>query len=349
MNLIMSIVAYVKTHVISSIIVSVVLVSGVIATPIIINNINSNEEIIDKEINKQEENIEKENKYITIKFEISGEDKCLTRETLHTKDYQNCDIKITNATIENDKNDLFKDIVMVDKSFVPVFDEIFNLSLQNDLIALFDYRYLTSTEYKNIREIIIKPEQEIIQYNGKFNLNDNIVVYASINEYYETTSTFANTLLSKFSDGINYGNPDATFPYFSLSQMFVKKVNVDTINKISELPGHNLIEYTTENINNGDENINYDLVIMEKLSPFGPWFQKDIKSNPVGYDTSGVYAINFKSYVEEFNHYQYQRDILQEYNIIANWYSKYDNKYGKNYYILNEEICEKYNLNCDRW
>ena len=113
--------------------------------------------------------------------------------------------------------------------------------------------------------------------------------------------------------------------------MFVKKVDTDIINKISKLPGHNFIEYTIENINNGDENIDYDLVIMEKLNPFGPWFQKDIKSNPVGYDTSGAYAINFKSYVEEFNHYQYQRDILQEYSIIANWYSKYDNKYGTRY------------------
>lgn len=139
---------------------------------------------------KQEEKVE-ENKYITIKLDINKD--------CNTEVKDSC--KVTNFTIENDKDNIFRDLDLDDSYYCDLYgndckedirntstlNKIYEIAVQHNMNLIPDFRYLVNDDYKKTREIIIKPLEDL-KWEGKINLNENVLVKLSTTNYNEFES-----------------------------------------------------------------------------------------------------------------------------------------------------------------
>ena len=104
-------------------------------------------------------------KYITIKIKLNEDCDPTIKESCKVKDYK----------VENDIKNIFKDLdlngstyCLMNKQFcsedifnTSTLKQIYDIAIKNNLNFIPDYRYLVDDKYKTIREIIIKPLDEL--------------------------------------------------------------------------------------------------------------------------------------------------------------------------------------------
>lgn len=262
------------------------------------------------------------NKYITIKIEVDGKCARQGKNDCNIKDYK----------IENDKNNIFKDLDLNNMYYCDSYGdycnkytndkvalkEIYNIAIKNNLNLIPDYRYLVNDKYKTTREIILKPLDEF-KWESKINLNENVLVTI----YTETYNEFEDRCM--YTDEENGKQTVAT--WCDREQGGIKKkISDDLIEQINSTPGR---VYKSTFI---DELGYEEIVINELYLGFNPRFATDNTTN----------IFNKKDYIKDIQ----KINNYNPFNIgpgISSNPTKTESK------MLDEKLCKEYKLTCDRW
>jgi len=305
------------------------------------NNIENKDEINNNEI------IE-EKKYLTIELKIETVSK---KTVTGNEEFISYNTNVLESNIKNDENNIFKDLMVVDKTYDEAYKEIQKIAEINSLTPISNYNHLISTTDINTTTIIFKPTEQIEKYNGKINLNDNIVVVDTLTSYSKMTKSCADALLS-YDYGINHYNLSNDDIYRVANgdgiNCYFRTIDESLIKEFEKLSWHKVLGKGEELITRGEAgDVILENVFVSRIVPLGVWFED----------------------IDEFNLNSYQRTMLEKYNVqtTINWYRdfrdgyirfNYQDKYNRNfstlgeikdYYILDEQICKEYNLICDRW
>ena len=274
------------------------------------------------------------NKYITIKLTLN--------EDCNTEKNDSC--KVENFTIENDKDNIFKDLDLNNTTYCDLYgnkckdktdktntlNKIYDIAIQNNMNLISDYRYLVNEELKTSREIILKPLDEL-KWDNKINLNENVLVQISTINYNEFESYC-------MIDDNDYGK-QYVMTRCGIDQGGIKKkISDNLIEQIKSTPGRVYKEKFTDDLG-------YEEVIISNILFYGnPRFYKENNYNLLGkylneYGYDGGYKTLYNDYANNIN-----RNTL---NISRGMDINY--KVSNEYRILDEQLCEEYNLVCDRW
>lgn len=287
---------------------------------------------------KQEEKVEE--KYLTVELEIEKD------EYLHmVKSFKVENDKqgiFTNATLEDVLNTYIeskqgfweangithKSIRESDYNYSTVL-EAFNIFISKyDLIGMPDYSiYLDDNATSSI--VVFKQTNEIPSYEDKINLNDNIIVYNSL----DTTAQFKDKCVEVY---LNYygenafihggaGGDATTDRQLGMSTENTCAIN-PTQDRLDKLSNIQWVKYL-DKVSNGK----HEQVIISKLIPVNSWIKVNSKSK------ADIIDITYTNLVKEAHLFaDGNSPKLSEYN-------------QKEYFILDEQTCEEYNLVCDRW
>lgn len=278
------------------------------------------------------------NKYITIKLTLN--------EDCNTEKNDSC--KVENFTIENDKDNIFKALDLNSTTYCDLYgnkckdktdktntlNKIYDIAIQNNMNLIPDYRYLTNEEFKTSREIILKPLDEL-KWDNKINLNENVLIQIKTSNYneYEESCVINDKEFGKEIDPQRCGPVENGY-----SGGIKKKISDNLIEQIKSTPGRLYKEKFTDDL--GYE----EVIISDSLLLGNPRFYKESKYNLLGeypneYGWDGGYKTLYNEDIKSIS-----RNTL---NISRGMDINYRVSYE--YKILDEKICEEYNLVCDRW
>lgn len=284
---------------------------------------------------KQEEKVEE--KYLTVELKIEKDgirnmvksfkvenDKQGIFTNITLEDIIKMEFEVTNAEYGLNQTTIRES----DYMYTTILRGLNKLALDNNLVMLPDYSiYLDET--KTTTSIIFKSKDEVKPYEDKINLNDNIVVYNQI----ENTAQFKDKCVEVY---LNYygenafisggAGGDATTD----RQLGMNTENTCVINptqdRLDKLSNIQWVKYL-DKVSNGK----HEQIIVSRLEPL-----------------DSVMHVNtfFKERVVD----EIYTNLVKEAHLFADGNSPKLSKYNqKEYFILDEQLCEEYNLVCDRW
>lgn len=277
-------------------------------------------------------------KYITIKIKLNEDCDPTIKESCKVKDYK----------VENDIKNIFKDLdlngstyCLMNKQFcsedifnTSTLKQIYDIAIKNNLNFIPDYRYLVDDKYKTIREIIIKPLDEL-KFDGRINLNENVVATFNI-EYYnelEERCMYTDKDLGK----------EQVMSWCDREQGGIKKrISDELINQVNSTPGRKYLG------KGGINEIGYESIIISSMQiPNSPRFYREpsfttwINDRDKGIASGDIGQIYKGMYNDEAMKFMYN-----PFNINNDMDSTPGRTETK---ILDEKLCEEYKLTCDRW
>lgn len=285
------------------------------------------------------------NKYITIKLTLN--------EDCNTEKNDSC--KVEKFTIENDKDNIFKDLDLNNTTYcitdkkgcsqeafkTSTLKQIYDTGIQHNLNVIQDYRYLVNDKYKTTREIVLKPLDEL-KWNGKINLNENVVVTLNTNVYneYENHCMAISKDISvegKVRDPQTCGPTENGYP-----GGIKRKISNELINQVNSTPGR---KYEGKG---KDSLLDYETITISSISiPGNPRFYRNPNYTTwVNESDKGVKNGNIDQIYKGLYSDEALKLIYNPFNIDGDMDSTPEKI---EYKILDEKICEEYSLTCDRW
>lgn len=270
-------------------------------------------------------------KYITIKLTLN--------EDCNIEKNDSC--KVEKFTIENDKDNIFKDLDLSNTTYCDLYgnkckdktdktntlNKIYDIAIQNNMNLIPDYKYLVNEEFKTSREIILKPLDEL-KWGNKINLNENVLVKietANYNEYEDYCMT-TNKIFGKSN----------ILTKCDREQGGIKKnISNSLINQINN---------TTGRVYKGKfvDDLGYEEIMISQIYLFGnPRLYNENNYNLMGDHIKDGYNKLYNNYINNINY--------NPFNIGTGIDIDTNNRITKEYKILDEQLCEEYNLVCDRW
>lgn len=261
------------------------------------------------------------NKYITIKLTLN--------EDCNTEKNDSC--KVEKFTIENDKDNIFKDLDLSNTTYcgdvvkcntntrdTSVLSKIYDIAKVNNMNLIMDFKN-TGKE----RNIVIKPLEDL-KWDGKINLNENVQVLIETevyNEYEEhcmqTSKEFGKSMTPTKCGPTENGYPGG----------IKRKISNELINQVNSTPGR---KYEGKG---KDSLLNYETIIISKIFfGYNPRFLKEMPTK----------FFDNKEVIDDIQKINY----INTFNISTDMDSTPTKSEVK---ILDEKICEEYNLVCDRW
>ncbi len=352
MKFLIGIGSYIKTHILIVSIVSTVVVGGLIATPIITHNLNSNSKYNNEDFNNKNESTspikEEDSKDIVIKLNVSGE--CPTTKK---NSFSSGSCKVDSYEIKNDENGIFKEIDFNGLEYCDVYgsmcvrneeniaeksvlNKIYEISIQYNLNLIPDYRYMKYEEYNNVREIILKPLEDL-KWEGIFNLNDNIAVSISTRYYGE----WSNQCMGDAYDGtrvydLQKCQMDYSFANKTLSSGIDVKLKNQPYYKIGDIINYKQVDGT-----------DVQEILVQQLSVYGnPKFYKESS-----YNLLGTYKNGYRDLYSNKFYHDKENNVLNlgDLNLSSFEFNQPTIENSYIYTILDESLCEEYHLKCDRW
>lgn len=279
---------------------------------------------------RQEEKVEE--KYLTMELEI--EKKIYENDWNHDKlEYDS----VKSLEIKNDSQGIFNNITLDELikthpgytyyAYPRILGFINEIAENNDLVMLPDYSiYLDKNS--STSKIIFKPKDEVEVYEDKINLNASIVVKNELVVAVQMQDKCATGYLEyyKDSDPFIFGGAGG-------DQTINNKLGMYTENTCGINPTQDRID----NINNSkwvkylgqkyDSRANINVVVISWLRPLD------------------------KSLVKQDSYTETSKELVRDAHLFnhGNNETNYDKYNQKEYFILDEQACEEYNLVCDRW